>query len=92
MVRIWLRCAGDCVGRLLRCGSCGLGLLAAKPQVNMATGAMVTTSVLGVLYALVYLASRRGLAPVIVGHTIMDMLIEPWLVMTTLAAATTHLR
>lgn len=70
----------------------GWGLLAGKPQVNMAIGAMVTTSVLGILYALVYLSSRRSLLPVIVGHGVMDILIEPWLIMTTLAAATTHLR
>lgn len=69
----------------------GWGLLAAKPQLNMAVGAMVTTSILGILYALVYLSSRRSLLPVIVGHALMDILIEPWLIMTTLAAATAHL-
>lgn len=69
----------------------GWGLLAAKPQVSMAVGAMVTTSILGILYALVYLSSRRGLLPVIVGHSLMDLLIEPWLVMATLGAATSHL-
>ncbi len=70
----------------------GWGLLSGKPQINMAVGAMVTTSFLGVLYALVYLSSRRSLLPVIVGHTVMDILIEPWLIMTTLSAASTHLR
>lgn len=69
----------------------GWGLLSAKPQVNMAVGAMVTTSFLGVLYALVYLSSRRSLLPVIVGHTVMDILIEPWLIMSTLGVATAHL-
>jgi membrane protease YdiL (CAAX protease family) len=70
----------------------GWGLLAAKPQVNMAVGAMVTTSFLGILYGLCYLSSRRSLLPVIVGHALMDILIEPWLIMTTLGAATAHLR
>lgn len=69
----------------------GWGLLSAKPQVNMAVGAMVTTSFLGVLYALVYLSSRRSLLPVMVGHTVMDILIEPWLIMASLGAATVHL-
>ncbi len=69
----------------------GWGLLAAKPQVGMAVGAMVTTSILGVLYALVYLSSRRSLLPVILGHSVMDLLIEPWLVMVTLGATTSHL-
>ncbi len=69
----------------------GWGLLAAKPQVGMAIGALVTTTILGVLYALVYLSSRRSLLPVIVGHGVMDLLIEPWLVMVTLGAATSHL-
>jgi hypothetical protein len=70
----------------------GWGLLAAKPQVNVAVGAMVTTTFLGVLYGLVYLSSRRSLLPVIVGHAFMDILIEPWLIMTTLGAAAAHLR
>ena len=69
----------------------GWGLLSAKPQVTMAVGAMVTTSFLGVLYALVYLSSRRSLLPVMVGHTVMDILIEPWLIMASLGAATVHL-
>ena len=69
----------------------GWGLLSAKPQVGMAVGAMVTTSILGILYALVYLSSRRSLLPVMVGHGLMDLLIEPWLIMATLGAATSHL-
>ncbi len=52
---------------------------------------MVTTTFLGVLYGLVYLSSRRSLLPVIVGRAFMDILIEPWLIMTTLGAATAYL-
>ncbi len=71
----------------------GWGLLSARPQINMAVGAMISTSFLGVLYALVYLSSRRSLLPVIVGHSVIDILIEPWLIMATLGATTTaHLR
>jgi uncharacterized protein len=68
----------------------GWGLLAAKPQLGAAIGAMLATSILGMLYALVYLASRRSLIPVIVGHSLMDVLIEPWLIMATLAATVGH--
>lgn len=70
----------------------GWGLFAAKPQWNLVIGAMVTTSVLGLMYALIYVASRRSLMPVLIGHVLMDVLIEPWLVMITLAGAATHLQ
>ncbi len=52
---------------------------------------MVTTSLLGLVYALVYIASRRSLMPVLIGHLLMDVLIEPWLVMVTLAGAAANL-
>jgi uncharacterized protein len=69
----------------------GWGLLAAKPQLGAAIGAMLATSILGMFYALIYLGSRRSLMPVIVGHSLMDVLIEPWLIMVTLAGTTGHL-
>jgi uncharacterized protein len=69
----------------------GWGLLAAKPQWDAAIGAMFATSILGIAYALIYLGSRRSLMPVIVGHSLMDLFIEPRLVMITLAGTTTHM-
>jgi membrane protease YdiL (CAAX protease family) len=78
-------------GLLFGVAHVGWGLLAAKPQWNVALGAMVATSILGILYALIYLGSRRSLMPVIIGHSLMDLLIEPWLVLVTLAGTTAQL-
>ena len=78
-------------GVLFGAAHVGWGVLAGKPQWNVAIGAMVTTSILGLLYALIYIASRRSLMPVLIGHVLMDVLIEPWLVMVTLAGAAAHL-
>ena len=70
----------------------GWGLFAAKPQWNVVIGAMVSTTILGLMYALIYVASRRSLMPVLIGHVLMDVLIEPWLVMVTLVGAAAHLK
>lgn len=69
----------------------GWGLLSPGHHAAVLIASMVTTAVLGALYAVAYLASRRSLMPVIAGHFVMDLLIEPWLVLTTLAAASAAL-
>lgn len=46
-----------------------------------AVGPLVNTSLAGLLYGTVYLLSKRSLMPVIVAHTLTDMLIEPWLLL-----------
>jgi membrane protease YdiL (CAAX protease family) len=63
----------------------GWGLIGGKVHVAAFAGAFLSTSVLGILYALTYLASRRSLMPVVAGHVIMDVLIEPWLVLAALS-------
>jgi uncharacterized protein len=62
----------------------GWGLFGGKAQLGAALGAMITTGILGVLYAITYVASRRSLMPSIAGHGLLDLLIEPWLVLTAL--------
>jgi hypothetical protein len=69
----------------------GWGLFSPAHHATALIAPMVTTAVLGMLYAVAYLASRRSLMPVIAGHFVMDLLIEPWLVLTTLAAASAAL-
>jgi membrane protease YdiL (CAAX protease family) len=39
---------------------------------------------LGIVFALVYLLSRRSLLPAIVGHALIDLTTEPWLVLLRL--------
>lgn len=44
----------------------------------------VGNMVLGVLFALVYLLGRRSLLPVVGAHVLIDLIIEPWLVLRLL--------
>lgn len=37
------------------------------------------TFVLGVAFAITYLLGKRSLTPVIIGHTVVDFILEPWL-------------
>ena len=65
----------------------GWGLLTTNINWAVAFGSIMATAVLGMLYAIAYLVSRRSLMPVIVGHMTADILIEPWLVLAALSGA-----
>lgn len=71
-------------GFLFGLAHAGWGLFGGKAQWGAALGAMITTSILGTFYALTYVVSRRSLMPSIVGHVVMDLLIEPWLVLAAI--------
>jgi len=70
----------------------GWGLLTAKIDLAALFGSIVATGVIGLLFAVTYVASRRSLMPVIAGHMITDVLIEPWLVLTALGGTMTYPR
>jgi membrane protease YdiL (CAAX protease family) len=55
------------------------------PRLFLAT--VIPTAVFGMLYAGIYLLGGRSLTPVIVSHTITDMIIEPWLLLAALSGA-----
>jgi membrane protease YdiL (CAAX protease family) len=48
---------------------------------QQAVGAMTATAILGLMMAITYLASARSLMPAIVAHGIIDVLVEPWLLL-----------
>jgi len=50
-------------------------------QWRMAIGATVATGILGLLLALVYLAAGRHVAPCIWAHMLINLAIEPWLIL-----------
>jgi uncharacterized protein len=52
-----------------------------RGSIRASTGAMAATSVLGFMLAVVYVASHRILAPCIVSHFLINLLIEPGLVL-----------
>lgn len=65
----------------------GWGGLTGHFQLWPMVAAMVATLILGVLLALVYLASRRSLTPAIASHGAIDMVIEPWLLLFVASGA-----
>jgi hypothetical protein len=50
-------------------------------------GPVISTTVLGILYSGIYLLGGRSLMPVIVSHTVTDVIIEPWLLLAALSEA-----
>ncbi len=50
-------------------------------------GAVIGTSVLGCFCAVTYLVSRKSLMPVIAGHALMNLVIEPWMFMVAVSMA-----
>lgn len=68
----------------------GWAQFASTPDPRILLGAVIPTTILGLLYAGIYLLSKRSLAPVIASHAITDVIIEPWLVLTALSGALGH--
>jgi len=68
----------------------GWGLFSANVNWPVLLGSMVATTVIGILYAIAYVVSNRSLMPVIAGHLLMDVLIEPWLVLAALGGTLAH--
>jgi membrane protease YdiL (CAAX protease family) len=44
-------------------------------------GAMISTSILGLMLAIAYAVGRRSLIPVVAAHAAIDIIIEPWLML-----------
>lgn len=62
----------------------GWGLFSGQVNWQALIGSAVMTSLLGIAFAITYLASRRSLMPVVAGHLIMDLIIEPWLLLVAM--------
>ena len=59
----------------------GWGAMSGHVQVAQIVGAASATAVLGLMMAVTYLAAGRSLAAPIVAHGVIDILIEPWLLL-----------
>jgi membrane protease YdiL (CAAX protease family) len=57
------------------------GIGAAHFSWGAAIGASVSTAILGLMLAITYALGRRSLLPVVAAHGIMDMILEPWLLL-----------
>ena len=48
---------------------------------RVGVGAVIPTTVLGLLLAIVYLVAGRNVLPTIMAHTLINLFIEPWLIL-----------
>jgi len=67
----------------------GWGLFSGNINWPAIIGSISATAILGAAYAVAYRASRNSLMPVIAGHAITDILIEPWLLLAAVSGAMT---
>jgi len=59
--------------------------LVAKRDLRFAAPAILSTSVLGVLLAFIYLVGGRNLGPCILAHVGINLIIEPWLMLSAVS-------
>ena len=80
------------VGSVIQVASSGVifGLahtswLLAKGELRFAFPAILSTAVLGALLATIYLLGGRNLGPCIFAHVLINIVIEPWLLLSSLS-------
>jgi uncharacterized protein len=59
--------------------------LLAKRGFKVTLPAIISTSILGVFLAIIYLAGGRNLGPCIFAHVMINMVIEPWLMLSAVS-------
>ena len=57
----------------------------AKHQFKFTLPAILSTSVLGILLAIIYLAGGRNLGPCVFAHVLINIVIEPWLMLSAVS-------
>jgi membrane protease YdiL (CAAX protease family) len=68
----------------------GWGFFSGQVNWPAVISSVTATTILGLAFAMAYLASRRSLMPVIAGHLVMNLLIEPWLLLAATTGVTTR--
>jgi uncharacterized protein len=56
-----------------------------KRDFKFALPAIISTSILGIFLAVIYLTSGRNLGPCIFAHTMINIVIEPWLMLSAVS-------
>jgi uncharacterized protein len=59
----------------------GWGGMSGHVQMQQMIGAMSATAILGLMMAISYVVGGRSLTPVIIAHGVIDILVEPWLLL-----------
>ena len=57
----------------------------ARGDFKFAIPAILSTSVLGILLAIIYLVGGRNLGPCIFAHAMINLIIEPWLMLSSVS-------
>lgn len=52
---------------------------------GFSTGAFTSTTILGFLFAVVYLIGNRNIGPCIISHSLINIIIEPWLMLAAIS-------
>ncbi len=60
-------------------------MLLAKRDFKVTLPAIISTSILGIFLAIIYLAGGRNLGPCIFAHVLINIVIEPWLVLSAVS-------
>jgi uncharacterized protein len=59
--------------------------LLARRDLKFSLPAIISTSILGVFLAIIYLAGGRNLGPCIFAHVMINFVIEPWLMLSAVS-------
>ncbi len=59
--------------------------LLAKRDFKVMLPAIISTSILGIFLAILYLAGGRNLGPCIIAHVLINIVIEPWLMLSAVS-------
>jgi membrane protease YdiL (CAAX protease family) len=59
--------------------------LLAKRDFKVTLPAIISTSILGIFLAIIYLAGGRNLGPCIFAHVLINIVIEPWLMLSAVS-------
>lgn len=62
----------------------------AKGDFKFTLPAILSTSILGILLAIIYLAGGRNLGPCIYAHVLINTVIEPWLMLSSVSGKWRH--
>jgi membrane protease YdiL (CAAX protease family) len=84
----WAQALGSAL--LFGLAHAGWGGVTGAFDAQVFVGSVLSTTVLGMLYAAVYLVSRRNLLPAITSHVLIDGVIEPWLALAALSGVIGH--
>ena len=57
----------------------------ARGDIKFTLPAILSTTVLGILLAIIYLVGERNLAPCIYAHVLINIIIEPWLMLSSVS-------